>query len=220
MKVHEGYRTKKNRDFSINGVKTILSNPLYVGLIRYNVRRDWSEKRRNNINPDPVIEKGQPEPIITEEVWDKTKSIMASRGGKPNRIHSGEFPLTGIMKCPTCGSGMVLGRTTNRYKNVTKRVLEYYVCGAWKNKGSTVCRSNGIRTHHADEYVLKRITDVANNDVLIKGIVEKINEMKQSDSSPIKKEYEAIKKSLSSIKHKKDKVLELYEEGVILKQTL
>lgn len=79
-----------------------------MGLIRYNVRRDWSEKRRNNINPDPVIEKGQHEPIITEEVREKTKSIMASRGGKPNRIHSGEFPLTGIMKCPACGSGMVL----------------------------------------------------------------------------------------------------------------
>lgn len=46
---------------------------------------------------------------------------MASRSGKPNRIHDGEFPLTGIMKCPACGAGMVIGRTTNKLKDGTKK---------------------------------------------------------------------------------------------------
>ncbi|RPK03260.1 hypothetical protein BSBH6_02734 [Bacillus subtilis] len=71
------HRTKKNKDFSINGVKTILNNPLYAGFIRYNVRRDWNEKRRNNINPPPVIERGQHEAIISEEIWEKAKNIMS-----------------------------------------------------------------------------------------------------------------------------------------------
>ncbi|TWI59647.1 recombinase family protein [Halalkalibacter nanhaiisediminis] len=65
---NEGHRTKKNKAFSIDGVRTILCNPLYAGFIRYNVRRDWNEKRRNNINPHPVIEKGQHEAIISNEV--------------------------------------------------------------------------------------------------------------------------------------------------------
>lgn len=63
MSKKDGYKTKKNKAFSINGIKTILSNPIYAGFIRYNVRRDWSEKRRNNINPNPI--KGQHEPIIS-----------------------------------------------------------------------------------------------------------------------------------------------------------
>lgn len=216
----EGHRTKKNNFFSINAIKTILTNPIYVGYIRYNVRVDWSEKRRNNINPNPVIVKGQHTPIISEEVWEKAQTIMRNRSGKPNRIHSGEYPLTGLLKCPSCGAGMVLGRTTNRNKDGTKRVLEYYVCGAWKNKGTAVCRSNGIRTEYADNYVLNKIAMFANNDNLIKEIVEKINQGYRSVTEPLQKEYAALKKAIEAIQSKKDKVLGLYEDGVLSKEEL
>ncbi|WP_130055578.1 recombinase family protein [Bacillus thuringiensis] len=216
----EGHQTKKNKGFSINGVKTILSNPLYVGYIRYNVRRDWNTKGRRNINPNPILEKGNHKPIITREMWEKATSIMKGRSGKPNRIHGGEFPLTGIMKCPACGAGMVLGRTTNRNKDGTKRVLEYYVCGAWKNKGTAVCCSNGVRTHYADNYVLQKLFQLANNDVLIQHIIQNINQKNKEGSAPLQHEYATLKKSLDAIQMKKDKVLELYEEGVIIKNDL
>ncbi|TWI59648.1 zinc ribbon domain-containing protein [Halalkalibacter nanhaiisediminis] len=98
---------------------------------------------------------------------------MASRSGKPNRIHDGEFPLTGIMKCPACGAGMVIGRTTNKLKDGTKRVLDYYVCGAWKNKGTAFCRSNGVRTDYADKHVLEKLATISTNEVLIEQYVFK-----------------------------------------------
>lgn len=216
----EGYRTKKNKAFSIGGIRTILTNPLYVGYIRYNVRRDWNEKRRNNINPNPIIEKGNHDPIITKEVWEKTNTIMQSRGGRPNRVHSGEWPLTGVMRCPVCGAGMVLSRTTNRKKDGTKRVLEYYACGNWKNKGTAVCRSNAVRTDYADKYVLDKISKVANNDVLIKRIVDNINKKNKDGLNPLQQEFESLKKSLDAIESKKEKVLGLYEEGLIAKPDL
>jgi site-specific DNA recombinase len=216
----EGHRSKKGNLFSINAIRTILTNPVYVGFIRYNVRRDWNEKRRNNINPEPVIEKGKHKPIISDETWDKAQSILKSRSRTPNRVHSGEYPLTGIMKCPACGAGMVLGRTTNRKKDGSKRVLEYYVCGEWKNKGTAACRSNGVRTEYADHYVIGKVSQITNSDKLIKDIISRINGGKNQKSSPLKKEYEILKKSLSGIQAKKDKVLGLYEDGVIEKVVL
>jgi site-specific DNA recombinase len=215
-----GHRSKKNNFFSINAVKTILMNPVYIGYIHYNVRRDWNEMRRNNINPNPIIEKGHHDPIISGEVWQKAQSNMKSRSCKPNRIHSGEFPLTGIMKCPACGAGMVLSRTTNRNKDGTKRVLEYYACGQWKNKGTAVCRSNGVRTQYADDNVLNKIASLANNDFLIQNVVGKINKGHRTISEPIQKEYAALKQSLESMQSKKDKVLGLYEDGVLNKADL
>lgn len=167
-----------------------------------------------------MIEKGQHEAIISEETWEKAKNIMASRSGKPNRIHDGEFPLTGIMKCPACGAGMVIGRTTNTLKDGTKKVLEYYVCGAWKNKGSAVCRSNGVRTDYADPHVLEKLSNIATSDVLIEQIVERINNKKERDSSPLQHEYETLKKALESNQQKKEKVLGLYEDDLIQKADL
>lgn len=216
----EGHRSKKGNSFSINAIRTILTNPIYVGFIRYNVRQDWSEKRRNNINPNPVIEKGQHDPIISEETWEKAQSILKNRSKTPNRVHSGEYPLTGVMKCPACGAGMVLGRTTNRNKDGSKRVLEYYVCGAWKNKGTAACRSNGIRTEYADKYVLNKIGGLATSDQLIKDVVTRINGGLKEKTSPLQKEYGVLKKSLGEIQSKKDKVIGLYEDGVIEKVDL
>ncbi|TYS18047.1 recombinase family protein [Rossellomorea vietnamensis] len=216
----EGHRSKKENTFSISAIRTILTNPIYVGFIRYNVRQDWSEKRRNNINPNPVIEKGLHEPIISEETWEKAQAILKSRSKTPNRVHSGEYPLTGVMKCPACGAGMVLGRTTNTNKDGSKRVLEYYVCGAWKNKGTAACRSNGIRTEYADKYVLDKIGGLATNDKLMRDVVAKVNGGLNEKTSPLQKEYKVLKKSLSEIESKKDKVLGLYEDGVIEKVDL
>lgn len=215
-----GFKTKKNNPFSISAVKTILCNPVYAGYIRYNVRRDWSEKRRNNINPDPIIVPGEHEPIISLSQWEQVKSNMEKRTRKPNRVHDGEFPLTGILRCPVCNAGMVIGRTTNRLKDGTKRVLEYYVCGAWKNQGTAVCRSNSVRTDYADKYVLEKVTNLADNDILIKQIVDNINEKNKNNVAPLQQEFELIKKSLSDLKQKKDKYLQLYVEGIVAKVDL
>lgn len=70
-----------------------------------------------------MIQKAEHEPIITEEMWSIAQNAYKSRSCKPNRVHDGEFPLTGIMKCPVCGAGMVIGRTTNTLKDGTKRDL-------------------------------------------------------------------------------------------------
>jgi hypothetical protein len=86
-------RSKKGNTFSINAIRTILTNPIYVGFIRYNGRQDWSEKRRNNINPSPVIEKGQHDSIISKETWEKAQAILKSRSKTPNRVHSRSLNL-------------------------------------------------------------------------------------------------------------------------------
>ena len=63
---------------------------------------------------------------------------MESKQGKPSRIYDGEYPLTGILRCPRCGAGMVISRTTNKLADGTRKRIAYYCCGAWKNKGTSV----------------------------------------------------------------------------------
>lgn len=213
----KGYRTKKGKTFSLNAIKTIVTNPVYAGYIRYNVRRDWNEKRRNNINPNPVIQKGEHEPLISEEVWHIAKNVYQSRSCKPNRVHDGEFPLTGIMRCPVCGAGMVIGRTTNKLKDGTKRVLEYYVCGAWKNKGTLVCRSNGVRTEYADAFVLKKLQRLMRSDKLIKELVKSVNSRNEKMFAPLQKEYDTYAKQMNELEQKISKTFDAYTEELISK---
>jgi site-specific DNA recombinase len=213
-----GYKTKRGNDFSVGSIKDILTNPVYIGKIRYNVRRDWSEKRRRNINPNPIIVDGIHQAIIEEDLWDKVQAILRSKKGKPSRIYDGEYPLTGILKCPKCGAGMVIMRTTNTLADGSKRRLVYYACGAWKNKGTAVCNSNAIRVDKANDYVFSKIAELLSNKRMIKGIVENVNKERHNKINPAKKELEKIDKELEKIDKKKRKLFEGYEEDLISKE--
>ena len=164
--------------FAVSTVKEILQNPVYIGKIRYNVRQDWSKKRRNNINANPILSDGIHEPIIDVETWNKVQVILKERSKKHNKVYDCEFPLTGILRCPVCGAGMTISRSTAKRKDGTRRINEYYSCGNWKNKGTAVCNSNSIRVELADEYVLNKIMELINDETILRKVVDNINQNK------------------------------------------
>jgi len=210
-----GCRTKKGNMFSVASIREILLNPVYIGMIRYNVRQNWNEKRRRNINPQPIIEQGEHEPIISLVVWEKVQVLLSSTKGKPPRIHDGEYPLTGILKCPVCNAGMVISRTTNTLKDGTKKRITYYACGLWKNKGSAACKSNSVRVDKANKIVFDNLSKLFSNDVLIKEIVDTINKKRANTIKPDQDLLDKNAKELVRIAERKKKVFDAYENDII-----
>ncbi|EOU1685995.1 recombinase family protein [Clostridium perfringens] len=213
-----GYKTKKGNNFSVGSIRDILTNPVYIGEIRYNVRQNWSEKRRRNINPNPIRVKGKHEAIIDREVWDKVQLILESKKGKPSRIYDGEYSLTGILRCPKCGAGMVISRTTNTLADGTKKRIAYYCCGNWKNKGTSVCNSNTIRVDKANEYVFKKIEELVSNEAMTKVVVKNINKERKDKVKPAKRLLGDIDKELEKLDKRKRKIFEAYEDDIITKE--
>lgn len=213
-----GYKTKKGNNFSVGSIRDILTNPVYIGEIRYNVRQNWSEKRRRNINPNPIRVKGKHEAIIDRELWDKVQLILESKKGKPSRIYDGEYPLTGILRCPKCGAGMVISRTTNTLADGSKKRIAYYCCGNWKNKGTSVCNSNTIRVDKANEYVFKKIEELVSNEAVIKAVVKNINKERKDKVKPAKRLLGDIDKELEKLDKRKRKIFEAYEDDILTKE--
>ena len=212
-----GYKTKKGNNFSVGSIRDILTNPVYIGEIRYNVRQNWSEKRRRNINPNPIRVKGKHEAIIDRELWDKVQLILESKKGKPSRIYDGEYPLTGILRCPKCGAGMVISRTTNTLADGSKKRIAYYCCGNWKNKGTSVCNSNTIRVDKANEYVFKKIEELVSNEAVIKAVVKNINKERKDKVKPAKRLLGDRDKELEKLDKRKRKIFEAYEDDILTK---
>ena len=203
-----GYKTKKGNNFSVGSIREI----------RYNVRQNWSEKRRRNINPNPIRVKGKHEAIIDRELWDKVQLILESKKGKPSRIYDGEYPLTGILRCPKCGAGMVISRTTNTLADGTRKRIAYYCCGNWKNKGTSVCNSNTIRVDKANEYVFKKIEELVSNEAMIKAVVKNINKERKDKVKPAKRLLGDIDKELEKLDKRKRKIFEAYEDDILTKE--
>ena len=217
---NEGRKTKRNSSFAVSTVKDILQNPVYIGKIRYNVRQDWSKKRRNNINANPILSDGIHEPIIDIETWNKVQVILKERSKKHNKIYDSEFPLTGILRCPVCGAGMTINRSTSKRKDGTRRINEYYSCGNWKNKGTAVCNSNSIRVEIADEYVLNKIMELINDESILRKVIDNINKNKSTKLKPTLEQLEQINKEIEKLTDRKNKNIELFEDGILDKNEL
>ena len=214
----EGYRTKLDNAFSVAQIKSILTNPVYIGKVRYDVRRDWNEKRRNNINPNPIVADGKHEAIISEELWEQVQFMISQKNGKPARIYDGEYPLTGILKCPQCGAGMVISRTTNRNKDGSKQKLTYYACGNWKNKGTTVCHSNMVRVEKANTFVYNQLDKLLSDEKFFKEVVGRVNREHRILKENAIKERGVQEKSLEKIKVRQQRNHELYEDSEISRE--
>lgn len=211
----EGYKTKKGNEFSVAQLRTILTNPVYIGKVRFNLRRDWNEKRRHNLNPDPIIADGIHESIISMELWDRVQTMIAQKSGKPSRIYDGEYPLTGILRCPECGAGMVISRTTNKLKDGTKKRITYYACGAWKNKGTAVCHSNMIRVEKANAVVFRELEKLFSNERFLRAVLRKVNEANQKELKSADKNLKYYEKELKQLENRKSTLFKGFEDGII-----
>ena len=204
-----GYRTKKGNLFAVSTVRDLLLNPVYAGYLRYNVRQNWTTKRRAGINPNPIIVKGVHEAIISEETWEKSKIQMKTKQ-KTTKRHNGFYPLTGILRCPQCGSGMVLAGSTQGDKRIT-----YYCCSAWHSKGKIACKANMIRTDKANDIVLGKLAELLNNEKMISKMLERHEEHTKSEQNPLKEQLTSITKEREKLTKAVDKLFELYEFEVI-----
>ena len=216
----EGHKSKRGNAFSTASIKEILKNPVYVGKIRYNVRQDWNEKRRKNINPNPILVDGEHEAIIDNKTWEKVQIILKDRSKTHNRVYDSEFPLSGLLKCPVCGASMTISRSYHKRKDGTKKVAEYYACGNWKNKGTAVCNSNSIRAKVADEVVINKLIETINNELLLKKVINNINKNKSSKLKPKLDEMNVVNKEIDRLSSKKSSSIELFEDGILSKSEL
>lgn len=107
-----GYKPRKTKEWTISAVKDILSNPIYIGKIRWNARKTVKEYKHGKIvntrprNSDYILCDGLHESIIDMKTWN----IVQEKRNKhtPAVVHNKvvQNPLVGIVYCSKCGKAM------------------------------------------------------------------------------------------------------------------
>jgi site-specific DNA recombinase len=210
-----GYRTKRNNTFSTAAIKEIVTNPLYVGLVRFNRYENWSDKRRKGKSQDVIFTNGNHEAIISKNLWNQVQLIHKSKSFSPVRNFEGSFPLVGLMKCPRCGASMVANRTVNKLKDGTKKNIRYYSCGAFRSKGSSVCNANSIRAEYAEKYIFSRLQEVVEKPSILRKIVDQINLKRIESIDPLKEEVLLVENRLKELEKISKKYFNLFEKNLM-----
>ncbi|MCU7557961.1 recombinase family protein [Macrococcus capreoli] len=198
----DGYRTKKDNPFDISAIKYILSNVLYIGKVRYLQYTGWNEKRRRGYNPKPIIVEGKHTPIVDKDLWDKVQARRKKASKHPMINGKGENLLTGLVRCPACGSAHAASNTTNTLKSGEKKRIRYYSCSQFRNKGASVCSANSIRADIAEAYVFKRIQEVIFNDKVLQQVLDNVNKNLETKPTEMNQQITHKKQQLEEIQVK------------------
>ncbi|HBH3439851.1 recombinase family protein [Clostridioides difficile] len=208
-----GYKTIKGSTWSIQSIKQIIDNPIYIGLIRWGQYVDWAKKRRKGKKNDYQLIKGEHLPIIDIKTWEKAQAIRQVNKDKFTKIYEGDFILTGLLKCPQCGASMISHRV--KKQNKVNEFYRYYQCSNFFNKGTSICKSNLINADIAEKYVLDRLNELVQSKEIINCILKKMKNNNETEIAPIKKKIALLEKELLKIELKKKENFQLQFEDKI-----
>lgn len=169
-------------EFSAHFIKILLDNPVYCGKIAYG--RRTREKVKGTKADYKVVNKqdyclvdGLHEGIVDEELWYKAHDKRETTGVKSvskygkDRAHL----LTGIIKCPKCGSGMYANRVCWTKKDGTYKEVMYYACGRNKQERGHYCDySANLKKTDIEPLVIEFIKDLVQDEHFAVEIKKKI----------------------------------------------
>ncbi|MBM7713284.1 recombinase family protein [Siminovitchia sp. FSL H7-0308] len=171
-------------------ISNILSNPIYIGKLKYKGE----------------IYEGEHEPIIEEDLFNRTQELLAKRTSKTNPFRK-TYLLSGIIYCGLCGARMN-GRSGGLLKNGERN--KYYKCS-----DKIIKKRKGI----ADEYCNKKEEAKEDIENYIISEIKKVNignfEQYKRKNNDKNKEVSILKKKLGGIDKQISNLVDLYSLGNI-----
>lgn len=196
-----GCKTKNNNKFETRSIERILSNPIYMGYIRWNCTSRNRGKLIKNDEENWIICKGEHESIISGDEWQRTQINLQNRKKKfSNKQWSGSSEckhwLRGVLKCAYCGGAMVYGY-------VSKDNYKYYRCN---NKAKGKCdKSNYANIKDLESAILEQLK---------KDLLDLKFNLKKIPSSNTNNEVYILERQLKQLDTKLDRAQQAFLNGV------
>lgn len=200
----EGYKTKRGKAFHSISVRGILTNVNYIGKITY------TDEKGSRQMVD-----GEHESIVPIELWEHVQLRLAGSSCPPTKRTTRPFPLSGLLKCPCCGSSMIPSHVSRKRKNGVHSKSFYYVCSRYNSGGSKVCRANHIRADEAEDWVESRVRHFITHPSVAQRLVEEINLRRDKQLLPTRQRLKQIDAQLASLKRRSIRCYELFEDDHI-----
>ncbi len=106
-----GIRTKRGNPPDNRWVEYMLTNPVYIGYLRWNKAGGKGNYHRGGKDCEENLYPGTHEPIVDRELFDAVQARIASEAARFGRYQRREQPLEwmlkGLVRCSCCGATLI-----------------------------------------------------------------------------------------------------------------
>lgn len=203
-----GIESSLGGDWTPASIQGILTNPVYIGKIRWNGRKTVKTIQNGQViktrprSKDTLICEGLHPAIISEVLYDSVQEIRKKNPPRPISIkNSIRNPLSGIVYCSKCGRAMVR-RPYQKCGQEDTLMCPYTSCPTVSSKLSLVEKAviDGIR-EIVEEYKLNNDINISSKAIDC-GITSKQNLIHEKENE------------LESLNAQKAKQYDLLEQGI------
>ena len=200
-------------DWTDHAIKHIIDNPVYTGYVVFGRRRTVECINQETGEIEYKLKKQKDyiwseeqshEALISKEIFYKAQLIRKNRGVRGNK-NIGQEPrhlLSGILKCPDCGSSMVINYNKWKNQDGTTRITHTYICGHYNRAGANgSCNRNGIAADRIEKEVIEYTKALVKNEIFATNVQEKIG--KSIDMTELENELASYGKKLKALERNK-----------------
>lgn len=222
----QGILAKRGGKWNTNSIKTILSNPVYLGITIYNATtliRDSEGKQRRVVRSQEewVVRYNTHEPLITEETFNKIQDIIKARKEKDTKEWSCDkkYLLSGFLYCDVCKGKVYGSKVRNYYSYVCQN--RYSLCDTktkyWNMQRIDDLLMQEIRKFFKDKQLIEeRIKSkqyLYNKNMVDERVQrEKLINSLNKVSNAIRKQHEAYENDIISLEEYKNRMNELRQQ--------
>lgn len=196
-------------DWNTGQIKRMLDNPVYTGRVAFGRTRlqkiDGTENEYRRVRADDFILSDEivHEPIVSEELFEqaRVKRKVTSTTGCPLVGRSSKHLLSGILKCPMCGSAMYSDTVMWTNKNGKRMVRRKYQCGHYAKAKNGQCKKNAILADWIETEVIQYTKLLVKNKQFAEDVKKQIGQ--KMDVSEIDIEIAGYNKSLKKLERSK-----------------
>lgn len=219
----EGRQSKKKKEWSSVNILNIIRNEKYCGdlLQKKEYTPDYLNHRKIK-NPgveDKVYIKDHHDAIIGRDTWEKAQAELQSRSPsrKAAERYSNRYWCSGKIKCGYCESRFIQKTNQRKYG-----IYRYLVCHSQSRHGSPKTGRYGSKIGcdnvNVNYKTLVCCMEYAVNFVVKSSdsiIADVMNTIRQAQSVYQDIDCSSFERKLASLKEKKEKVIELYANGIL-----
>lgn len=211
-----GLKTREGKPWPTTTIRRILQNQMYYGALTYNKRKTLGKTSKPRPKEEHIIVEGVFEPIIAKKKFQEVQQIIASNRGTPPVRTDSTYLLSGLLRCGNCGSKMY--GITYTDKRPGRSTYQYYRCNAHIQKGSAICPGNTINMKFIDDLIVRELKEFKINPEKLKDKVKHFQAQMEKEWKPLLDQHRKFVQNLKKMEIKSNRLLELYEDGLIDKK--
>lgn len=213
LKLNEmNIKPMKNNEWVVSSLKDILSNPVYIGKVRWNSRREVKIYKDNKIkktrprNKDIILKDGLHEAIIETELWDKVQERRKNNFVPLTHNNVVKNPLMGLVFCGKCGKTM----SRRPYNKAGKDAS--LICQNPK------CDNISSKLFIVEEQILVAVKNWLKSFKVPKEELLKSNKMIDNRIKELKDVVDMLNRKLEKEESKISNIYSFFEEGTYTKE--